>query len=75
LNPESSTVFSHKNLHSRTDYSPYEGFKLNGAIEKVFLRGQLVAKRVKHNGMQAIAEDTGLFIKAESPTDFVEEPL
>ncbi len=41
--PERDYSLSHKDLHMRVDYSPYEGMTLKGGPDKVFIRGELVA--------------------------------
>jgi len=40
--PEKEHVLSHKTLHMRVDYSPYEGQTVRGAATQVFSRGELV---------------------------------
>lgn len=42
--PDKSWVISKENQKANTDYSPFEGMKVQGMAEKVFLRGQLVAE-------------------------------
>ncbi len=58
INPDKKQVLSAKNQVSKCDYSNYEGKELSGVIEKVFLRGQLVAEEGK-----VIKENQGKFIK------------
>lgn len=41
-NPEKEVDLSVANLHMRVDYSLYEGMKVKGGPEKVFIRGKLV---------------------------------
>jgi dihydropyrimidinase len=41
-NPEQKIEYGVKRSHQRTDYNLYEGWKLKGVIEKVFLRGKLI---------------------------------
>lgn len=43
-NPDSHYKISYKNLTTHCDYSPYEGMKVKGRIESVFLKGGLVVK-------------------------------
>ncbi|CAA7602985.1 Amidohydrolase family [Acididesulfobacillus acetoxydans] len=43
-NPEGSTALSAGTLHQQVDYSPFEGFKIEGKAEYVFLRGRLVVQ-------------------------------
>jgi len=40
--PEKRFELSHKNMHSKADYAPFEGKTVVGAPEKVFCRGELV---------------------------------
>lgn len=42
LNPHTETTLSAKSLHSAAGYTPYEGWKIKGRIEKTLLRGQVV---------------------------------
>ena len=58
INPNKKQILSAKNQISRCDYSNYEGKELNGVIEKVFLRGQLVAEEGN-----VTKENQGKFIK------------
>lgn len=46
LNPKKNTLITIENRHSAVDYTPYEGFSLEGSIERVFLRGKMI---VEHN--------------------------
>lgn len=74
LNPESATTISNRGLHSRTDYSVFEGLRLSGAIEKVFLRGRLIAEKGPA-GMEIVQEDQGRFVPGELPLDIMEAPI
>ena len=56
FDPEKEVILSHKNLHQRTDYTPFEGFKVTGYPVKVIVNGELlidegefVGKRGKGN--------------------------
>jgi dihydropyrimidinase len=42
FDPEKEITLSHKTLHMRVDYNPYEGRKVKGAPTQVFSRGELV---------------------------------
>lgn len=42
LNPNKNFVISSKNQHQNVDYTPYEGYKIDGNIDYVFLRGEKV---------------------------------
>jgi dihydropyrimidinase len=41
-NPEKKLTLSHKTLHMRCDYNPYEGRTVVGAAEVVLSRGRVV---------------------------------
>ena len=58
IDPKKSTTLSMKNQVSKSDYCAFEGKKLKGKIEKVFLRGTEVVDENKN-----IIENTGKFIK------------
>lgn len=51
-------VISHKDSIQEVDYTPYEGFKSNGKIKRVFLRGKELVKDGKFIGK----EPTGQYI-------------
>lgn len=42
MNPREERVISAQTHHMNVDYNPYEGMKVKGKIEKVFLRGNLI---------------------------------
>lgn len=44
LNPSEEEVITWKNQTQNVDYTPYEGYKVKGKIERVFLRGKEVVK-------------------------------
>lgn len=44
IDPNAKQVVEHKNLHENVDYTPYEGQELEGKIEMVFSRGDLIVK-------------------------------
>lgn len=58
LNPDRSRTVTVKDQISRCDYSPYEGWNLTGTIDRVYLRGELVAQ-----GGRVVAENRGRFLK------------
>lgn len=62
LNPDRTKTISAKNQISRCDYAPFEGMKLNGVIEQVYLRGELVANEGK-----VIAKNKGKFLRRKKP--------
>ena len=43
LNPEKEWTMTAGRLHGKADYTCYEGMKINGAVERVMLRGRTVA--------------------------------
>ena len=58
LNPKKSTTLSIKNQVSKSDYCIFEGKKLKGKIENVYLRGNEVVDKIGN-----IIENQGKFIK------------
>lgn len=44
INPNQKRTFGPDNLHTTCGYSPYDGMTVQCVIDKVFLRGQLIAK-------------------------------
>lgn len=58
FNPERSKIITASEQVSKCDYAPLEGMKINGVIEKVFLRGELVVEEGK-----VIKENSGKFLK------------
>ena len=58
FDPERESVISAKTHLYHTDNNPYEGFKLHGDIERVFLRGMPVVKDGK-----VVLEKAGKYIK------------
>ena len=47
LNPNKKKTITKETQVSRSDYAPLEGLEVQGVIEEVYLRGQLVAKEGK----------------------------
>jgi len=58
LDPQKEDVITVAKQHYNMDYAPFEGTKIKGVIEKVYLRG----REVCHNG-EIQAPMTGKFIK------------
>lgn len=58
IDPKKTTTLSLKNQVSKSDYCAFEGKKLKGKIERVFLRGRQVVDENKK-----IIENNGKFIK------------
>ncbi|MFN7133622.1 MAG: dihydropyrimidinase [Myxococcales bacterium] len=50
FDPDKEVTFSHKTLHMRVDYNPYEGRRVVGAPTHVFSRGNLVVEGDKWLG-------------------------
>lgn len=42
FNPDKEVIVSIENLHSNTDYSAFEGYKVRGTVEKTFSRGKVI---------------------------------
>lgn len=60
LDPSKEKTLSISNQVSKSDYCPHEGKVVRGVVEKVYLRGELVAS----NG-QVLKENLGRFLKRE----------
>ena len=58
FDPEKEGVLSAENLLYNTDNNPFEGFKIHGDVEKVFLRGTLAAQNGK-----VVQEKLGTYIR------------
>ena len=59
LNPEKEWILTTQKMHSAVDYTCYEGMKINGAVERVILRGKTVAL----NGAFTGARGDGLYLR------------
>ena len=57
--PEKRFELSHKNLHMKADYAPYEGKTVIGAPSQVFSRGELVVENDKFLGRKG----RGVFLR------------
>ncbi len=64
FDPEKENVISAKTHLYHTDNNPYEGFKLHGDIDSVYLRGAHVVQDGK-----VILEKTGKYIKRGKKSD------
>jgi len=53
-----------KNQVANVDYSPFEGVKVEGMAEQVYLRGELVAEKGK-----VVKENTGKYVFRKKPTE------
>lgn len=58
IDPEREDVITAESQEQNVDYSPFEGTKIKGTIDKVFLRGCLVT-----DGGRVVNEKQGKFIK------------
>lgn len=58
LDPEGETVIRSCTQHQNVDYSPFEGFRVPGSIESVYLRGNLLY----HGGAFLTDEPIGRYI-------------
>ena len=52
FNPNKNMIISNENRLHGVDFDPYEGFAQKGVVEKVFLRGELIAEDGKYVGSQ-----------------------
>lgn len=53
INLWSSEIVSGRNMHSKGKYTPFEGIKFNAAVDKTFLRGNLIMdKSISSNGTE-----------------------
>ena len=50
LDPEGQTIVNSEYIRGNSDYSCYEGFKLAGRIETVFLRGSVIVEDGRFSG-------------------------
>ncbi len=50
FDPNAVTTLSHKTLHMRVDYNPYEGRKVTGAAKTVVSRGEVIVENGKFVG-------------------------
>jgi dihydropyrimidinase len=57
FDPAARDVIRVTNQHSASDYTPFEGFQVIGAVEKVYLRGQLAAE-----GGRIVCAGSGRFV-------------
>ncbi len=64
LNPDESDIITAADQIQNVDYAPFEGLKVNGRIETVFLRGMKVVEN-----HQVVRELAGTYI-ARAPYDF-----
>lgn len=58
LDPEGEDIITARTQEQNVDYAPFEGIKIKGTIDKVFLRGCLVT-----DGGKVVKEKQGKFIK------------
>jgi dihydropyrimidinase len=65
LDPEGETRVTASRLHSRTDYTPYEGLTLRGAIRDVWLRGELAAREVPGGRVELYGGVRGEYVRAK----------
>ena len=59
LNPKKTVTIKHKDLHMKVDYNPYEGRKVKGFMQDVFVRG----KHMVDNGAFVGNYSHGKFLK------------
>ncbi len=65
FDPNTDTIYTKNNQMTKSDYCVFENKKFSGAIDKVFLRGNLVVESVDcgDHFENIICENTGKFIK------------
>jgi len=56
LDPKRNLTYGTAHSAQRTDYNLYEGWKLDGAIEKVFLRGKLIVTEGQWYGQAGMGQ-------------------
>ncbi|NOZ00515.1 MAG: amidohydrolase family protein [Deltaproteobacteria bacterium] len=64
MDPRKETMVSVADLHSNTDYSPWEGMSLRGSLREVYLKGRLAATRNSRDVMEPVGLRRGRFIEA-----------
>jgi dihydropyrimidinase len=64
LDPDGTTTIEARRLHSRTDYTPYEGRRLKGSLRAVVLRGRVVARAAEGGGVEPVGGPTGEYVRA-----------
>ncbi|MGI6157606.1 MAG: dihydropyrimidinase [Saccharofermentanales bacterium] len=64
LDPEVRWTVTVDDLHENVDYTPYEGFEMQGKIRDVFLRG----RHKVQNGEIAVEATDGRYLKRALPT-------
>ncbi len=57
FDPKGESTLSARNMHSKCGYTPYEGVRTTGRIERVFLRGQTV-----YAGGEIVLEHSGRYV-------------
>jgi dihydropyrimidinase len=60
---EEKAIITHDNLHENVDYTPYEGFEIQGKIKTVLSRGEVIVEDNSFNGKKG----RGQFIKRKLP--------
>lgn len=66
LDPAGSTRITASRLHSDTDYSPYEGLELKGALRAVYLKGKLAARLDETGGaVEPVGEPKGEYLPCD----------
>ncbi len=63
FDPKADGFITKNTHHSKADYTPFEGVRTKGKVEKVFLRGKLVVK----NG-EVVLENKGKYVKRNKPS-------
>ena len=63
FDPHLQWTLTHARLHEQVDYTPYEGFKMQGSPVLTLLRGQVVAEGGEFRGRQG----QGTYLRRERP--------
>lgn len=63
IDPEKAYTVTHERLHENVDYTPYEGFEMQGLIDCVISRGDVIVEGNEYIGVKA----RGQFIKRGKP--------
>jgi dihydropyrimidinase len=71
IDPKGTTEFHAERMHSRAGYTPYEGWKLRGAIVLTMIRGRVVLE----DGRLAQASGYGQYLPANSTMPPVYGPV
>lgn len=63
IDPNVGYMLTHDRLHENVDYTPYEGLQIQGMVDCVISRGEVIVKNNRYTGGKA----RGKFIKRSKP--------